>query len=48
MNLNLKKATLVVTMSTVMMGFTPLTVAAETAGSMPTAVFKVYVTDSFV
>ena len=40
MNLNLKKATLVVTMSTVMMGFTPLTVAAETAGSMPTAPAK--------
>ena len=29
-----------VTMSTVMMGFTPLTVAAETAGSMPTAPAK--------
>ena len=40
MNLNLKKATLVVTMSTVMMGIAPLTVAAETTGSMPTAPAK--------
>ena len=40
MNLNLKKATLVVTMSTVMMGVAPLTVAAETTGSMPTAPAK--------
>ena len=40
MNLNLKKATLVVTMSTVLMGVAPLTVAAETSGSMPTAPAK--------
>ena len=40
MNLNLKKATLVVTMSTVLMGVAPLTVAAETVGSMPTAPAK--------
>lgn len=40
MNLNLKKATLVVTMSTVMMGVAPLTVAAENAAAMPTAPAK--------
>lgn len=40
MNLNLKKATLVVTMSTVMMGLAPQTVAAENAASMPTAPAK--------
>lgn len=40
MNLNLKKATLVVTMSTVLMGVAPLAVSAETVGSMPTAPAK--------
>ena len=41
MSLNFKKATLVVTMSTILMGVAPLYVAAETTGSMPTAPAKI-------